>query len=304
MTAEVDLLNLLESYSCINQSLLVEYLFLADRKHKDLQKAIHSKDKKEILKEKILDLEDYLQESFSRIANVTCEYLRKYFSQQLCDKRSIVPIRFSIKVIAYDQIVSRARFPLWEFEGIETKLIEDSAFEYLSREGAQEYYICNSIPKAIALGGYKNNRIDIEKAKKYINNVQNKKVVIGNDPIDMAWTKCWKKVKHEQTGEEQLPPPESCYKSTIVVPISLYSKDLSSSEFKNFFNLGNTPKEGKVILGYLCLDHPSDNYFREETDVKLVGIFSKSLSLFMLPELAYTQYSTSYFKALQIIGEF
>jgi hypothetical protein len=45
MTAEVDLLNLLESYSCINQSLLVEYLFLADRKHKDLQKAIHSKEK-------------------------------------------------------------------------------------------------------------------------------------------------------------------------------------------------------------------------------------------------------------------
>jgi hypothetical protein len=304
MTTTIDVLKLLQDYACINQSSLVEYLFLADRKHKAIQQAISLKASKEILKKNILDLEDYFQASFSEVASITYQYLEKYFSQKFCNERSAIPIRFSIKVIAYDQIVSRERFPSWAFEDIESTILENTAFEYLSREGTQEYYVCNNIPKAIESSGYKNNRIDIEKAKQYIKKSDSEKSIIEDGLVDVGWTECWKKVKHKHTGEEQIPPPESCYKSTIVVPILLHSKDLKSSEYKDFFNLGNTGKESKVILGYLCLDHPLDQYFREETDVKLVDIFSKFLSLYMLPELAYTQYSTSYFKALQVIGEF
>jgi hypothetical protein len=305
MTTDAEILELIQDYTHTNQYFLVEYLFLANRKHQNLRNALDSKADKDKLKEIIFDLEDHFQTSFNEVFKETCKYINRYFSQELCHRRPSIPVRISLKVIAYNQIVSLERFPPWEFEDIESNTFENSAFDYLSHAGSQEYYLCNSIPQAINEGKYKNKRIDIQKAEDYIDNYINKrpKTEKSNDSLDMEWAECWKKVRNELTGEAQIPPPESCYKSTVVSPISLSSKDLKSSEFKKFFSLDDVSisAESKAIVGYLCLDHPVENYF-ETKDVRFIDIVSKFLSLYMLPELGYTQYSSTYFDALNVIG--
>lgn len=307
MTTDVQLLDLLQEHARFHQPSLVEYIFMANFKHQEIATELKAGANKKALRNKILDLDEYLKSQFSAVAEKTFEYLKKYFTKEFCSQRSEIPLRISIKVITDDEIVSLERFPRCKYEDFESKASENSAFEHLAK--GNEYYFCNSIPMAIDGGKYKNNRIDLVKAKSYIQKITNGNITIDHESLDIQWANCWKKVKYILSSKMETPSPTSCYKSTIVVPIALNPDDLSSDIFKNKFNrvfylsINDEMHNGKIILGYLCLDHPLESYFKEDTDVKLTDMFSKCLSLYMLPQLAYTQYSPVYFDALEAIGD-
>lgn len=303
MTTEFVILTLLKDFTHLNQSSLVYYFLNSSSKHEQIRIEIEKgKDcSKSVLLNLINDLEDYFHQSFLEIANETCIYLSKYFSNDFCSKNSKISLRVAIKCIVGDRIVTLAQFPNWDIEDIEFKIHEHSAFECFL-DGNKEYYLCNSIANAISKSCYKNPRIDIKKAKHYsLNTHPNNKV---DTEIDMEWVKCWMNLKNKDTSIDENPPPESCYKSTLVLPISINLQDINSSHFNDFFNINfsNDLNQGKVIVGYLCLDHPLEHFFREDIDIKLAEIIASFLSSYLLIELAYTQYSPIYFQALQIIS--
>ena len=308
MSSEVQLLTLLQAYTRYNQSSLLEYLFLADQKHKEIRDGLSLNISVESLSEKVKVLNGYFEAQFSNVAKQTCDYLRIYFTKDYCSERSEIPLRVAIKVIVNDEIVTLERFPKGLYEDVESQASENSAFEFLVAENQKGYYLCNDIPQAIERGHYKNNRIDIPAARQYIQSEEYQKAqlnLISPEEAGQDWAKCWKKVDM-LSGIELSPPKTSCYKSTLVLPISLSSKDLKSTRFREFFYLDEegASEVNDIIFGYLCLDHPLKNYFREETDVKLADMFADFLSFYMLPQVAYTQYSASYFRAIKAIGEF
>jgi hypothetical protein len=310
LTSEIQLLQLINKYSRFSQSSLADYFFMSDLKHKEVEMALFKKkdapDYAEKLKVKISELDDYLDE-FNQVIDKTYEFLKEYFSKEYCSKRSEIPLRFSLKVIADDQIVSLRRCPACQYEDVESRTSDNSAFEEL-RNGRREFYLCNSIPEAIANDDYKNNRIDIGLAKKYYSKIKSREIDKNNkNLLDKEWVSCWKKVKSRINGLEEDPPFESCYRSTIVLPMSLELESLSS-QFRNFFHLIQNPvrdqvKNGKAILGFLCLDHPEENFFNEDTDLEIGYVFANTLSLYIIPQLMYTQYSQVYFRSLSSLGE-
>jgi len=305
MTTESQLLDLLHSYISSSQYSLVQYAFMANYKHEEIRKALISGSDRNTLQNKTLDLDRYLEAGFSEVCSQTFEFLKKYFSKEFCSKRSKDSVRVSIKVIARDKILTLERFPKCLYEEFESDALENSAFKELTDNDSTEYF-CNSIPKAIADGKYKNNRIDLEKAEKYIRNILKLKAEgkeVTQDSPDIEWAKCWKNIK-TLSGEEEKPTPESCYKSTIVLPIYLNPDKIAHYEFKDFYQLieNDLVQEGKFIFGYLCLDHYLENYFQED-DVKIADLFAKILSIYMLFQLSYTQCSPTYYKAFQEIIE-
>jgi YHS domain-containing protein len=302
VTSEVQLLGLLERVMDFHQSSLMEYLFVADLKHREIEKELKSKQGKGALGKRVLELDNHLEQEFTNVSKKICEFLREYFSKDYCSKRSKIPLRVSIKVIANNEIVSLRRFPENRFEDVQSLVSENSAFDAL-RSG-EKFYFCNSIPKEI-LNGYKNNRIDVSKAKEYVQRLINGEIKPIQDDIDEEWVKCWNQVTIKLSGDKVEPPRESCYKSTIALPIFFNAESLTSNEFKTFFHLDRTEhlNAKKLILGYLCLDHPLENYFQQETDVGIGYIFSKILSLYMIFQLQYTQYSTIYYRALESIAD-
>jgi hypothetical protein len=302
VTSEVQLLNLLERVMDFHQSSLMEYIFIADLKHREIEKGIKEKKGARTLEGRILELDNHLEQEFTNVSKKTCEFLREYFSKDYCSKRSEIPLRVSIKVIVNNRIVSLKRFPETKYEDVKSLVSENSAFDAL--KSGEKFYFCNSIPEEISKE-YKNNRIDILKAKEYKQRLNDGEIKPVLDNIDEEWVKCWNKVTIKLTGAKAQPPHESCYKSTIALPIFFNTESLASNEFKAFLHLDRMEhlNAKKLILGYLCLDHPLENYFQQETDVGIGYIFSKILSLYMIFQLQYTQYSTVYYRALESIAD-
>jgi hypothetical protein len=301
MTSEIQIIDLLNKYICFTQSDLAQYVFIASQKHKKMANIVQKISKEGVgddsrLKELRLsasELDDYLDTEFKRVFEKNYTFLEDYFSN-----RSDKTIRASIKVIIEDNIVSLRRYPDCEYEDFESKVSENSAFDALAK--GQDYYLCNDIPEEIAKGLYKNNRINIQLAFDYYQRLKAGELSKENKiQLDEEWQKCWKKVKSITTLEENVPIVDSCYRSTLVLPLSLETEKLDAS-FKEYFHMGSQLhfQPGKLIFGFLCLDHPEEGFFKEEKDVKMGYIFCDILSLYLIPQLAYTQYSETYFDAV------
>lgn len=166
---------------------------------------------------------------------------------------------------------------------------ENTGFQYVFNNG--RYYLCPDIPSKAKGGYYINPRLQNHLARNYN---PPRKAFIKKEAIDTAWCDCW--VRGSSTPAEW---ERSCYKSTLIVPMTLINNDLDDEFKKDFFN--SSFHDNRTIIGYLCFDHPIIDYFNENIDVKLGYIFADILSLYFYSAYIHTTISQTFQKAKEFL---
>jgi len=290
-----DMMNVLRNAICYNQGRLVQFMFSAAEKHKDLRIYCDAFEKDcgdfHVLKNKLLGLRSYIDESLVKNINRNIDYLYQYFygrsdsAPRICLKgkssingqNQIVRV-FSDESISYNSSVDISR---------------STAYQYIQSFG--KYYIENDIPKAVTEGRYKNSRLSDSKLSSFL-----------RDGVDLSdvWPSCW--------NDAGLADGSSYYKSTLIIPVTLKNNKLDF-DFVEKFNskiykgLGETDlNPGQIertIFAFLCLDHVDEWYFEEEYDVKIGYVIADMISFYLFLRAMYIEVSDVFSRAREILRQ-
>jgi hypothetical protein len=291
-----------------NQVRLADYTFNASQKHRRLAEELEkvSSAGQQNLPQRLAelnnaldDLSEYLEDTFREIAHKNFDFLLTFFKYKTLNNKEP---RICIKAVQDNTIVTlvRNKFSYQEEDfGIE----ENTAFVKVNETG--RYYLCADIPKEILRGTYRNARIIDFDVQNYYRLRQpslftNLKYRFSR-ATDEEWRRCWRSVvgANNQTIR---PPIDTCYKSTLVVPLSLINTDTwLSNEFRNHFKIGSSAHSAN--FGFLCLDHQNKSFFDEDEDVDLGYTFANILSLHLIVRLNYTTYSSVFNQSMKIIKQ-
>lgn len=276
---------LIKKIVCYNQGAYAQYSFLASEIHKKLKTELYksTKDKKQI-EIACNELEEHLYLGIRNACKFNFEFISEYFS--LKNNRS--KTRVCVKANSGEDNVSDIfRNGRNTYGAMVYPIANNTGFKEVSESGLP--FICNNIPEYSANKLYYNPRLKQEKVKIYY-----KKYGPGNnepDFIDPNWIKCWKPLVPKK-GEIVPPRPDECYKSTLIIPMTFLGNQLESG-FKKHFNI-NRDIPGKAIYGYLCFDNKLYDFFNEDIDINFGIIMADILSLYMVINLTYADYSQTY----------
>ncbi|MDF1789807.1 MAG: hypothetical protein P1U82_28365, partial [Verrucomicrobiales bacterium] len=281
---------LLSKAVCYNQGEWIQFAFLASEKHRDMKDELRkSSPNLHKLRKSTEGLLDYLNQTFHQVAQANFAILGDYFSARgrelprICIKgyfadeggKSVITV-FRDRRVNYSSDVG---------------LLENSGFNKVSEEG--RYFLLNDIPSA-ARKGYRNQRLSPEKIEYYFSAAGRASrffdLITGKK--DESWVDCW------DSGSRG-PDPSASYKSTLIIPMTLWNNDLSD-EFARKVNL---PDVGRTILGFLCFDHIKKSYFLEEEDVKMGYIFADFLSIYLFTRIQYSEISSSFKESYDALCE-
>lgn len=167
---------------------------------------------------------------------------------------------------------------------------DNTAFNFIRDVGRS--FISNDILAQIfSAKGYRNPRLDSDAVK---SNYQ--KLAAGRkrfhsyyrkDLPDHQWQGQWKDPTGTPAADHL-----SCYKSTLVVPMTLINANLSD-DFKEFmFEDDAATRYAKLTFGFLCWDHINTDFFQDH-DEHFAYIAADILSLFMVTAFGLTSRSAT-----------
>jgi hypothetical protein len=306
LSSNADLLDLLSDYVCDTQSSLAQYVFHASEKHKEVKNFLLEIKKCETydtslikkLRDSILRLDDYLYNGFEKVFEETFHGpVERFFRARYQSK--FLP-RLCVKIFVDDTrmltLLRQSTFCSKQKIGTDQMTERTSNTAFVKIEEGQRWYLCNNIPVEIENKTYTNTRINREKVIAY-NRIKNMKSSQIDEDKDVEWVNCW-----EESGGKAIEGDhsfEDFYKSTLVIPMSLLTDKLSE-DFLNHFQADSSSK--RVIFGFLCFDHPRIDYFLQSEDKDFGYIVADLLSLYLIQIQTYTQYSTSYREANELIS--
>ena len=175
---------------------------------------------------------------------------------------------------------------------------ENKGFNHVRENG--RYYLCQNIPRETQKGEYYNPRL----LKQAVDNYKPKNRIVRhmksrkNNFIDEDWLNCWRLIESDG-GPPVKPHYRSCYKSTLIIPITLWNNKLN----KHFLSKFNFPEVNRTIFGYLCFDHIETNFFNPVFDVDIGYIFADILSLYLLIRFVFVDQSATYSAVRQYLSE-
>ncbi|MBW4465043.1 MAG: hypothetical protein KME07_06340 [Pegethrix bostrychoides GSE-TBD4-15B] len=289
---------------CYNQGRLADYSFVASECHKRLKEelvrigsstALVSQQDLDILKNRADDLSGYLDYEFRRVSHENFERLLRFFTYKTPLGK---PLRACIKAVEGSTMVTLARD---KFSIVEEDFSvgANTAFTRINETGT--HYICNNIPSEVKRGSYRNARIYEDAVRQIYSEpglIRRLRYRHSATAVDRNWQQCWKRVT--VANLEELPPIETCYKSTLVIPMTLLnSNNWLSSEFRSHFNIG--ANGSRASFGFLCLDHQNTAFFNENEDLDLGYIFADISSLYLIQRLTYTTYSRAFNEAANLV---
>ena len=283
------LINLLQETVCFNQGKLAEYGYSASEKHKKLKEHLNGSNSNAPEAQRLLkDLDQYLNIEMKNAADGNFKLLKRYFGS-----RSDVQPRACIKISHNDAIIPLFRDKQY-IKNIEYPLGANTGFSEIAlRTGV--CFIQNNIPSAIKNMEYENARINKDAA--LTDNSQTwLQRKMGHQ--DNEWIKCWERIEGAN-GERNTPPPETCYKSTLIGPMTLLNNQLTP-EFKQKFNI-ESEVSLRSIYGFLCFDHQHTDYFKKDQDSAIGYIFADLFCLYLINQLVYTTNSDTYDNAKNFI---
>jgi hypothetical protein len=247
-----------------------------------------------------IGFESYVNRGLANATRETFERMEEFFSLRVKERKAFAP-RFCVKVFSPKGegifVLSRSTKNARPEETLPWEYIreEDTGLSSVAETGRP--YLENDIPESFRRGNYKNPRIDQQNVKAYQKPwLQDVRPMFSENPFeDVEWKRCWKR-----NGQgENLPPTINCYKSTLVVPVSLSGNGMSD-EFRVRFTRSSFDY-GNLLLGFLCVDSHSANFF-EEGDKKIGYIFADVLSLFLILNMSLLEHSRAYQKAKICLG--
>lgn len=302
-----NLAQLLKETVCLNQGMIVNYHYNGGRLHKEVRLEQDKKEDacKEKLKEDSDKLKKFLYDKLIEAITLNVKLFRQYFSS-----RGKTPPRIIVK--AFSAInnniedIYRMRYEYYTAYPVDA----NTGFFHVHKHGT--YFLCNDIPSAAARDNYLNPRLISSKVREYLKYRKHLKIENNPDDKDLdqkKWIDCW--MTNEYPDSTIVPPSaESCYRSTLIIPLTLLNNERLSEEFKDHFKipkLNSLPKVGpneseekaRAVYSFLCLDHQEENYFKDPLDINIGYIFADLISLYYVENLNYTEYS----KTLQNITQ-
>lgn len=293
----------LNDFICYNQGWLAQYPFIVGELHKHIKEEFRKKNNgdgmnKILLQQHYQDLNERLT---SHQENILAENYNKYMTSHF-EGRSRVQPRICIKGIGRIEGDEIGVVDIFRPESeyiTEYPIHSNKGFYEVYKTG--KWYICNDIPTAAKKDEYFNPRLDNRKVRTiYLANMEN------NTPEQNLekWIACWSENKREDNPEPEKPSERSCYKSTLIIPMTLINNEDLQDNFKRHFKIPRHPigKEmARAIYGFLCFDHQEINFFNEEVDVPVGYVFADIMSLYLVYRLTYTEYSQTFKKVADIL---
>jgi len=299
-----DIVLFIKNIVCWHQGKLIEYNALGKAKQDKLRDAVASGNIQAI-KEAHQSLDDYLFKGLDEIFLYCFEQASEYFQDY---RKTAHTPRFCVKMFGripgkIEQHIITMMHTSKTLDSCTSSSVErDHNTAFIDTANTGKTYLCNDIPSAAQNGEYVNPRLIPERVNSYrkpwfprVNSFRGKK--------DDAWRQCWKGYS------EGSPVPEDCYKSTLVIPLTLVGhavKRTISDEFWIFFrdNLddGKTIDElRRTIVGYFCMDTPELNFFNHQMDEDIGWLIADILSLYWFSGCCYTSFSNIYKNAEKLL---
>ncbi|MBF0556672.1 MAG: hypothetical protein HQK96_19315 [Nitrospirae bacterium] len=297
--ARLKLCHLLHDFICHNQGKYIEFQYSLYIKHKRLEEALkksNNTDNIKIIESCYQEIDRYIMERLKQITQRSFSDLSKYFDMV---ERSEFKPKICLKVFMekpgcvgnYYKIDAGLAFH-------ESPIEEDTGLTFVHTTG--EFYIQNNIPENAKKEEfpYTTPKLDQRRAVAYKNKKRFINLLKKSKRIDSNWCSCW---KFDDDEKRVLPWQEFCAKSTLIIPMTLRNNKSAldvDSDFKKDFFYRN---EEKDTWGFLCFDHPCEDYFDQELDKYIGFIFADTLSLYFLCADIYTVRSKYYNEAEDIL---
>ena len=275
--AEIRTLRTVQNALCLNQGNFLQYSFVTAEKHKALKAALHkdaSKTRKIATLKK--NLTNFINEQFYINTYENFKLLHNYF-KSTGRKPPRISIKGSFKDHEHNMVVTVFRDSKVGYEH-GARIAENKGFNSVYENGT--YFLENNIPKAALNRKYYNQRLISENVEKYFSGASSIK----------EWKDCWK----DSDGTSS-----SFYKSTLIVPMTLWNNKLSD-EFKKLINMENVDR---TIFGFLCFDHAEENYFDKDKDVAIGYVFADIISMYLFTRLVYTDASNTFEKVEKLLKD-
>jgi hypothetical protein len=261
---------------------------LAYEKHKTMKDCLRSRNENtdtEKLHLCFKDFIDHLNDNLGEAFSITVKYLYEYYEH----RSSQCKPRFAVKTIFNERV-----FDLFRDRGQITwppfPVEKNTAFASILENGT--YFLCNDIPTSTKQDSYHNMRLNRDCASHYKPSRRFK--IFPHGPCrDPNWEKCW------DTEKKERPVPETCYKSTLVIPIALINTS-TTAEFRQAFNIGASTE--RSVFGFLCFDHVNTDFFNQGTDIDIGYVFADMLSLYIITRMILMSHSIT-FKEVENILE-
>ncbi|WP_133511519.1 hypothetical protein [Candidatus Thiosymbion oneisti] len=249
---------------CYNQGEFLQYFLLAAEFHKCM-KAAYFKGDVDIAKERHNTLLGFLNRNLERITKKNFEFLHSHFKTR-SNQAPRICIKAGYNIDNKDSVVSLFRDGNVNYQS-NCRIEQNSGFKWIYDTGRP--YICNDIPNEVRVNGYLNPRLNVQAAKLYNRPGFIKQKLGLAKGEDKEWRKCW------NSDDNQSVTNDSCYKSTLIVPMTLWNNSLGDT-FRKLINLDEVER---TIFGFLCIDHINIDYFIPDIDIPIGYVFSDLLSL-------------------------
>ncbi len=271
--SELELLSFIQSVVCSNQGWLTEYSFLVSKKHRVLRDSSeHSADKAVTSAKELLE---YASREFFKVTENNFDFLEQYFEFSSREKPRMC-IKGGFGHNDGTNVVSIFRRDSVEYDS-ESRVSGNSGFLHCVETGS--YYLNNDIPQSLLRGRYKNPRINDEIVREIVaSSLTSRRAALVEN-----WQKIW---THGHNSSD-------CYKSTLIVPMTLWNNDVSEEFMKEFGAEG----ADRLIFGFLCFDQEKSGFF-DDRDINIGYVIADFLALFAYNFFNYTLYSTSFRTAL------
>ena len=283
-----DVISSLSEFICKNQGKIPQFNYNAAEKHKNIKKVMGDDPNNiELIKKYCAELSSFIENELDEIFDINKNLILNYFKT-----RSKFLPRISIKAEENGKIVDLYRDD-WEYFSDDQTIADNSGSEHVFGKG--KFFLCNDIIDAIHKEKYNNSRINCWQLRSHLKN--HKRVKDHSE-----WTSFWKHNVKSDSDENIRPSPESCYQSTLIIPMTLYRNELSE-DFRTHFEIpkqNSGEEKSRAIWGLLCLDHRESSYF-DELDVSVGYIWADILSLYLINALMYTDHSCTFNNATDAI---
>ena len=293
LTASNEQQQILKEIVCYNQGKIAEYMYMQQSYSTKLSNEF-SELFQNAKKENVDNLENILKEYKTKSINFleTCINKNLEYIQQSFLKRHTDNPRGCVKLLSPELKLIDA------YRNQKTKpykYTENTGF-YQIIDNKEKYYLNNNIPEAVKNARYKNHRIDTKAAKNYTTTISNKFSKIRKKSyVDQEWINCWN--SYEQKHQ---PQNNECYKSTLIIPMTLINNELSSDFKMDFFQKQET--KDKTILGFVCLDHLEIDYFNIN-DANIGFIIADLLSIYFIIDYKMRNHNENYTSTTHLLNE-
>ncbi len=273
---------------CDNQIAFVQYSYLASIKHKYMKEEFYGKKRPEKLDEYCKELERHLDDELGEAFKINFDHIKDFFQirAKLTPRICVKAHNDAIQIVDLLRDKQTYKSPMYPIDS-------NSGFKNVYNTG--QYYIENNIPKKVTQGSYKNPRLH--------HNAHSYKLYFWENMIiklfkkdDERWTNYW-----QIPGSTDRPEATDCYKSTIIIPMTLDGNRFKNPEFKKSFNIDKNTE--RAIYGYLCIDYHHKDFFNDLIDSRVGYVFADIMSLYLINHLQYMDNSKTYHEVQDFLTE-